>query len=437
VTAAAALLVLLALAGCQRSDEYPNRPITLVCPWSVGGGTDQVSRQAAMLLEQELGVPVNVINATGGAGVTGHQRGALARPDGYTLTMATIELNMLHWRGLTKISHRDFEPVGMLNSDAAALFVRSDAPWQSLKELDEHIRANPGEMRVSGTAYGGIWHLAFAGWLDHIGLKPNDAIWVSINGAAPSLQELIAGGVDVACCSLPEAQALLESDRIRSLGVMADKRVEQFPDVPTFRELGVDWVLTGWRGICLPEGTPPDVTERVVAALQRVVEREEFRGFMQSAGFDITWKPAGEFEALMAEVDAQLGKLLTSEAFQSIRKTRFGPMFFPKVLGVLLGAVVVVLLATGGLRRADNAEPLTPRGVARSAGVVLWVTAFLLLVDELGFVITAAVLLTAFLLALGTRWWKAPLIAAIVTVVTYQLFAVVLRVPLPHGWLGW
>ena len=89
-SALAALPLLLVPAGCQRSDEYPNRPITLICPWSVGGGTDQVSRQAAMLLEQELGVPVNVINATGGAGVTGHQRGALARPDGYTLTMATI-----------------------------------------------------------------------------------------------------------------------------------------------------------------------------------------------------------------------------------------------------------------------------------------------------------------------------------------------------------
>ncbi|MCA9049931.1 MAG: hypothetical protein KDA89_14445, partial [Planctomycetaceae bacterium] len=85
-------------AGCGRESHWPSRPVTLICPWSAGGGTDRVSRQVAVQLEAELGVPVNVVNAVGGGGVTGHTRGALAQPDGYTLTMATVELNMLHWR---------------------------------------------------------------------------------------------------------------------------------------------------------------------------------------------------------------------------------------------------------------------------------------------------------------------------------------------------
>jgi len=199
----------------------------------------------AALLERELDVPVNVINATGGAGVTGHTRGALARPDGHTITMVTVEINMLHWRGLTTISYKDYEPVGMLNRDAAALFVRHDAPWQDLRQLEEHIRQHRGELKASGTAQGGIWHLGFAGWLNSVGLSPSDARWISINGAAPSLQELLAGGVDAACCSLPEAQALLDGGRIRCLGVMSSERLGSFPDVPTFVEQGVDWTLTG------------------------------------------------------------------------------------------------------------------------------------------------------------------------------------------------
>ena len=108
---------------------YPDRPIMLICPWSAGGGTDTVSRKVAALLEQDLGVPVNVVNATGGVGRHRPHRGALARPDGYTLTMITVELNMLHWRGLTNIGPDDFRPVMLLNQDDAALFVRADAPW--------------------------------------------------------------------------------------------------------------------------------------------------------------------------------------------------------------------------------------------------------------------------------------------------------------------
>src|SRR5439155_19092635 len=169
----------------------------------------------AALLEQDLGVPVNVVNATGGDGVTGHSRGALSRPDGYTLTLITIEIATLHWRGMTSVSQRDFAPVGLVNRDAGAIFVRTDAPWRTLRDLEQAIRQAPGGLRASGTATAGIWHLALAGWLSTVGLRPTDVTWVSIAGSAPSLQELLAGGVDLVSCSLPEAQALLSAGRIR------------------------------------------------------------------------------------------------------------------------------------------------------------------------------------------------------------------------------
>ncbi len=207
--------------GCRDESVFPNRPITLVCPWSPGGGTDRVSREIGGLLEDELKIPVNVINATGGSGVTGHTRGALAKPDGYTLTMITVELNMLHWRGLTNISYHDFDPLMLVNRDASALFVRTESPWQSLADLQRDIRARRRQLKASGTAQGGIWHIAVAGWLDFVGMKPNDVIWVSINGAGPSLQELLSGGIDFICCSLPEADTLMEAGQIRALGVMA------------------------------------------------------------------------------------------------------------------------------------------------------------------------------------------------------------------------
>src|SRR5687768_4357707 len=187
---AVAVVLAVALASCARQERFPEAPILIVCPWAAGGGTDRVARQLAVLLEQDLRVPVNVINATGGDGVTGHSRGALARPDGYTLTLVTIEIATLHWRGMTSISHQDLAPVGLINRDAGAIFVRSDAPWRTLRDLEQAIREQPGRLHASGTATAGIWHLGLAGWLSTVGLAPTDVIWVSIAGSAPSLQEL-------------------------------------------------------------------------------------------------------------------------------------------------------------------------------------------------------------------------------------------------------
>ncbi len=430
-------ICLSGLSGCAKQEAYPNRPITLICPWAAGGGTDTVSRQVAALLEQEMGVPVNVINAVGGAGVTGHTRGALARPDGYTLMMMTVEIHMLHHRGLTNISHEDFEPVALLNADATGVLVPTDSRWQDLKQLGEEIGAKPGELNASGTVDGGIWHLGLAEWLLQAGLKPSDVNWVGMNGAAPSLQELMAGGLDFVCCSLPEARSLMDGGQVRCLGVMSDERLPQFPDVPTFKEQGFDCHTAGWRAIALPKGTPPEIVGQVAAALERVVRREEFRQFMRNTGFTIVWKPPAEFRGFLEEADAQFGTILKSPAFHSIRRTQFGPYFFPSVLAVLLGFVGGWLLVAGKLRSGVEAAAVSRQGFLRTVEVVAWVVLYLALAEWAGSVNTASVLTLVLLLRLGTRWPVAAAVSAVVVPLAYQVFAVVLRVPLPRGWLEW
>lgn len=425
------------LTGCSGRSDFPDQPIVLVCPWSAGGGTDAVSRQVAALLEIDLGVPVNVVNATGGSGVTGHTRGSLARPDGYTVTMTTVELNMLHWRGLTNITYHEFEPLMLLNRDDAALFVRADASWKSIEDLESAIRAKPGGLKASGTAQGGIWHLALAGWLDAVGLKPSDALWISINGAGPSLQELMSGGVDVVCCSLPEAQALLDSGRIRALGVMSAERLEAYPDVPTFREQGADWAMGGWRGLMLPLGVPEDRVETLLAAIERVTQRKEYLAFMESSGFDHSAARPADFEALLELQDAQFGEILTSDAFRAVQKSRYGPMTFPAILGGLFLVAATALAITGAFRRRSELPALSRQEFARIGLATAWVVAFIALLEPLGFVLTAAILLLAMMIALKVRLRVAVPVVAVLVPATYQIFAVALRVPLPWGLLGW
>ena len=454
---ATALLIsgLLPIAGCRDDAAFPDRPLLIVCPWAVGGGTNAVSREVAMLLEEELGQPVNVLNATGGAGVTGHSRGARARPDGYTIMMMTVELNMLHWRGLTDITHRDFEPLALLNRDAAALFVRADAPWKDLKDLTAAIhasRAESGEkLTASGTAKGGIWHLAVSGWLRAAGLEGRDVTWVPNNGAGPSIQALVAGGLDMVCSSLPEADVQLRAGKLRCLGVMAPARLEPYPEVPTFVEQDVDWTLAGWRGLGLPRGVPQARAAALESALGRIIQGPKFTRFMQDAGFDASYEPAGTFATTLTDTDKKLGELLTTD-FKNLAPDRFGPMFFPSLLG---GALVLILLVLGlqNLRRrgtgldttddipteAPEYEPFHDRSRLglRVFEVLALLALFGVFVETVGFVISGVVLLLVLLLRFGARPWVALPLSALVVGVGYHLLANYLRLPLPRGWFGW
>lgn len=432
------LLLCLAMSGCGgRAPTFPDQPVLLICPWAAGGGTDRVARQLAVSLERELGVPVNVINATGASGVTGHTRGALARPDGYTITLITAELNMLHWRGLTPITPADFQPLALLNRDPAAIFVRKDAPWQTLQDLNAHVLANPRVLKASGTALGGIWHVALVGWLGEIGAPADGVRWISIEGTAPSLQELMAGGIDIVASSLPEARSLLDAGEIRALGVMADTRVAQFPDVPTMQEQGVAGAIGVWRGVGVPRDIDPEAAATLAAALERAVTGPDFREFMQQAGFNWDYQGPAAFTATLAELDARFGTILGSDAFQDLGKGVVGPRVFPAVLGTLGLLTLGILLVSGQLGAAGGVEDFSWHGAARVGTVLGAIVLYLVAGEPLGFVLTSALILVGLMRWLEVRWISALLIACVVSATIYQVFANVLRVPLPRGVFGW
>jgi tripartite-type tricarboxylate transporter receptor subunit TctC len=306
-----AAIMLALVAGGPLRAEYPDRPITIIVPWGAGGGTDATGRILASLLEQELGVPVSVVNRTGGSGVVGHSAIATAAPDGYTLGVVTVEIGMMHWQGLTELTYNDYTPVVLYNADPAGLQVRADSDWQSAQDVLDAVKADPGAYKSSGTGQGGIWHLALAGMLQEAGIAPDAAPWVPSQGAAPGLQDMVAGGVDIVTCSVPEAQALLEAGRVKSLAVMSAERNPAFPDVPTLKEAtGLDWTVAAWRGIAGPKGMPDEVTDKLVPLLKQIWEGQEFRDFMAQRGFGLVWGDPEQFETWMAESDESLGSVM-------------------------------------------------------------------------------------------------------------------------------
>ncbi len=307
--AGAALLAAPLASPALAQPRWPARPVQMLCPWAAGGGTDAVLRIAATLLERELGQPFNVVNRTGGSGVVGHTAIAQASPDGYTLGIITSEICMLHWQGLTEVTYKNFTPLGQLNNDPPGIQVNASSSYQTVQQLADAIKASPaGKFKASGTGQGGIWHLALASWLGAMGLKADHVRWVPSNGAAPAMQDLAAGGLDFTTCSVPEARAMLDAGRARSLAVMAPERLSAFANIPTLKEtMNIDVTAGAMRIIAGPANLPAAVKAAMEPALKKVFDSKEYQDFMNARGFGLVYADSAGAGQALATADASLG----------------------------------------------------------------------------------------------------------------------------------
>lgn len=306
----AALASLPFVANAALAQAWPARPITIIVPWGAGGGTDAHMRLLGTFLEKDLGVAVNVINQTGGNGVTGHSAIANAAPDGYTFGAVTAEITMMHQTGLTNLTWRDYTPVSVLNRTEAGFIVGKNSPWKDLKSALADIKANPGKFKASGTAQGGIWHIAMGGLLMEAGQDVKNVNWIPSQGAARAMQELLAGGVDIVTASPGEAVALIDSGDARALAVMGPQRNPRFKDVATVKEQGVDWELTSFISLQGPKGIDPAIVGRVDAAVKKALASKEWQDFASGRGFTINYGGPGDLKALQERLDKYMGVVM-------------------------------------------------------------------------------------------------------------------------------
>lgn len=299
----------LLLTGCPQDpqaaiENFPAKTVTVICPWSAGGGTDRCARFWAEQLQERFGNPFVVMNRTGGSGAIGHSAVARAKSDGYTMGMLTVELSMMKQMGISQLSFRDYECLLQINADAAAVVVRKDAPWQTIQELLAHIESSTEKVKMSGTASGGIWDLARVGMLHAAGLEKDLVTWVPSKGSAPALVQLMGGHIDAVVASVPEAMPQIEAGELRLLSVMDEKRHPDFPDVPTLQESGYDWTAVGWRGLALPKGTPPEIVEKMREQCEAIASSSAYEEFMNKNGFGIVIRGPDEFTRFLEEQEA-------------------------------------------------------------------------------------------------------------------------------------
>lgn len=283
---AAGVFALPALAA------FPEKPVTVICPWAPGGGTDVLLRALSKAAEKHLGQTINVVNQTGGGGAIGHNAIRAARPDGYTVGMITFELNSLPPQGLVPFTWKDFDPLMRINSDPAALTVRADAPYSTVRGFMDYAKANPGEVTIGNSAPGSVWHIAAGLVAEKTGVQVKH---VPFDGAAPAVTSLVGGHLKAVAVSVAEVRGQVQAGNLKILGVMSAERDKIFPGVPTFKEQGVDVQFYTWRGLALPKGVPAAAKAKIADAYKKAFDAPDFKEFAAKASLNLAYQDSADF----------------------------------------------------------------------------------------------------------------------------------------------
>lgn len=307
LAASAALALGAALPAVAQSD-FPNKPIELVVPYQPGGGTDALARAFADASRKFISQSIVVVNKPGAGGAIGWQEVINSKPDGYKLAVLTVELLTLPHLGLAKFKYDDFQPIAQLNADPAAITVKAEAPWNTIEEFLADAKKKPDSMRVGNSGNGSIWHLAAAALEDKTGTKFNH---IPFQGAAPAVLALMGGHIEAVAVSPAEVTTYVQAGKLKTLMVMADKRVKGFEKVPTAKEKGIDLSIGTWRGLGAPKNTPPEVMAKLRDLAAKTAAEPAMHEVMDKQNLGYVYTDGAAFKETLAKDDAYFKGLIT------------------------------------------------------------------------------------------------------------------------------
>ncbi len=288
VSFAAALAVSLVGSYQAAAQDWPTRPLTLVVPFSPGGGVDASARVQAQRMSEILGQPIVVENIGAAAGMAGGQRVATAAPDGYTFLVGntgTHAYNQSLYKKPLYNAASDFQPVGLMTESPRILIARKDLPVNNLQEFVAYAKQNQTKMQYGSAGVGSGTHLPCALLNMAMGV---DITHIPYRGAGPVMQDLIGGRLDYMCDTIQTGAAQANSNTVKGIAVMSAKRVPIIPDVPTTGEQGLPGVeATVWNAFFLPKGTPEPIVRKLNQAMRETLEDPVIRKRLENFGLEI------------------------------------------------------------------------------------------------------------------------------------------------------
>ena len=302
-----ATVVLASVAGLAAAQPFPDgKPIEMTVMFGAGSASDVTARQLADGMAKVLGVPVRVVNRTGGGGALGYVHVSQQKPDGHAIVWNSNSISTTFHAGTLAFDYKAFESVAQVTVENPALAVRATSPWKTLKELVDHARANPEKVRVGNSGTGSHTHIASVALFAAGSAKVVPVPF----GTGQAVVNLLGDRIEVAV-QFPQAVIPhVRNGDLRVLAVLGSKRDPSFPDVPTAREQGYTVALDLWRGIAVPKGTPRPVIAILQDAVQKTVESPEFQAAGKNIGFTPAYLPAEAFDKVIAEDDKRLADIM-------------------------------------------------------------------------------------------------------------------------------
>lgn len=274
-------------------------------PWSPGGGSDTLMRIVANNIEPYLGQPMPVINMPGVSGTTGIREASKRAADGYTVVQIHEGLLVAKAVGLTENNWDDFDPIGLMTSSPQYLVINPDRPYKTLDEFIAYAKEHPGEIKV-GVTLGGVPHLHAAMIEDAYGVEFS---YVGYEGTGQRIRALVGGNLDAAIGDVSSSKQFVDNGDLIFLATGNPERLEQTPDVPTFKELGKDLELLVTRGIFMPKGSPAEARDALEAALQEEAADETFVKQVNNAGGEVSFRGQEGYTAYLQSLQKAIDRL--------------------------------------------------------------------------------------------------------------------------------
>ncbi|HEY3423427.1 MAG TPA: tripartite tricarboxylate transporter substrate binding protein [Negativicutes bacterium] len=272
-----------------KTSNYPDRPITLIVPFSAGGGLDLVARLLEKTSSQHLGQPLIVVNKPGGAGSIGWNELAGANPDGYTLGITGVDMLLQPLYSLTKYNYPTaLEPLVQVSSYPLVMVVQAGQPWQNVDDLVKYAKQHPGQLKFGNSGVGSlpqIFSELFAHRTSTL-LEP-----VPFRGASEMLSALLGGHIQVIITNPATIKEHLKNGTIRALAVTSEQRLTDpvFAAIPTFKEQGVDIAFSYWIGVAAPKEMPIEVKAKLANSLESIILEPDFKKNLENIGLPIDY----------------------------------------------------------------------------------------------------------------------------------------------------
>ncbi len=272
-----AALLVAALPFGAFAQDFPAKPITILCWSEPGSPVDLFARAMAKLLTKELGQNVVVENRTGADGIIMINQLLRSPVDGYTIAANTLTLASLFSEPTANFKLDDLQMIARSQIDPYGLIVPTSIPFKSLDEFVKYARQHPGKFNVAGPFQMGAHRVAWEVFAEAAKIKVN---WIAYKGGGPTLLAVAGGHVDAAATNPGNVKPFISSGKVRVLAVSSDKRLADFPDVPTYKERGWNVVRYQWRGIMGKAGLPKPVLDKLTAAMQKAQQTPEWKAYL-------------------------------------------------------------------------------------------------------------------------------------------------------------